>query len=162
MTDFRLPVHASDDELAEFADSLNPNLTPAEIRRAFFEAGAASVRSSTLTEEEVEDAHRELEERQLQEHLNNSTYVTVTSGKEDDFYWMTIPELPLAIESGTRFGVILVMVAALREYAEDWEARLRTAPNHAHNEDFVQLVGLSTDVELTRWLDYHQRKNESK
>jgi hypothetical protein len=42
-------------------------------------------------------------------------------------------------------------LAALREYAEDWSARLRFAPNHQDNWGLVQLVDLSSDAELATW-----------
>ncbi len=43
------------------------------------------------------------------------------------------------------------LVLTLREYAEDWDERLRTAPNHADNWALVQLVKLSTDEQLIAW-----------
>ncbi|PWC08116.1 prevent-host-death protein [Mycetocola zhujimingii] len=45
------------------------------------------------------------------------------------------------------------LILSLREYSEDWEARLRHAPNHADNWDLVQLVKLSTDEQLLEWFE---------
>ena len=44
------------------------------------------------------------------------------------------------------------MIVALREYAADWIARLRNAPNHAGNWLLVQMVQLSTDESLVDWV----------
>lgn len=45
------------------------------------------------------------------------------------------------------------LALSLREYAEDWDARLHTAPNHHDAWGLVQLVKLSTDDELRAWLE---------
>lgn len=45
------------------------------------------------------------------------------------------------------------LLLSLREYADDWEARLGTAPNHAQAWGLVQLIKLSTDVQLLDWFD---------
>ncbi len=42
---------------------------------------------------------------------------------------------------------------SLREYAEDWEARLQQAPNHRDNWALVQLIKLSSDEELLDWFE---------
>jgi hypothetical protein len=44
------------------------------------------------------------------------------------------------------------MIVALREYAEDWQDRLLDAPNHANNWALVQLITLSSEVQLREWL----------
>jgi hypothetical protein len=44
------------------------------------------------------------------------------------------------------------MVAALREYAEDWPEHLLEAPNHKENWGLVQMISLSTDEQLRAWL----------
>lgn len=41
---------------------------------------------------------------------------------------------------------------SLREYAEDWQARLLNAPNQQDNWGLVQLVSLSDDEQLKEWL----------
>ncbi|MFJ4667035.1 prevent-host-death protein [Kitasatospora purpeofusca] len=63
-----------------------------------------------------------------------------------------IPGLPVAAD-GTSFDeAIAEMVQALREYADDWQDRLRTAPNHQEHWGLVQLVSLSDDEQLAAWL----------
>jgi hypothetical protein len=44
------------------------------------------------------------------------------------------------------------MVVALRDYSDDWRARLRFAPNHAFHHGFVQLIGSKSDDELLDWI----------
>lgn len=63
-----------------------------------------------------------------------------------------IPGLPLAADGPTFDDAIAEMVEVLREYAEDWQGRLRTAQNHADNWGLVQLIELSDDQQLTDWL----------
>lgn len=63
-----------------------------------------------------------------------------------------LPGLPIAAD-GETFGEALdEMVAALREYAEDWADHLRHAPNHEQNWGLVQIIDLSSDAQLKDWL----------
>ncbi len=62
-----------------------------------------------------------------------------------------IPGLPIAADGATSEEAIDELIGAIREYAEDWQDRLRHAPNHQENWGIVQLVGLSDD-ELRAWL----------
>jgi hypothetical protein len=63
-----------------------------------------------------------------------------------------LPGLPIAGTGKTLSDALSDTVDALREYAEDWSDHLRHAPNHAGNWDLVQLIALSDDEQLTRWL----------
>jgi predicted RNase H-like HicB family nuclease len=63
-----------------------------------------------------------------------------------------IPGLPVAADGATFDEALAEMIDALREYAEDWEDRLRDAPNHGKNWALIQLIGLSTDDQLRDWL----------
>jgi predicted RNase H-like HicB family nuclease len=63
-----------------------------------------------------------------------------------------IPGLPVAADGATFDEAIGEMVQALREYAEDWQDRLRTAPNHQDNWGLVQLIALSDGRQLRDWL----------
>lgn len=58
-----------------------------------------------------------------------------------------VPGLPVAADGATFDEAIGEMADALREYAEDWQERLRTAPNHQDNWGLVQLIALSDDEE---------------
>jgi hypothetical protein len=62
-----------------------------------------------------------------------------------------IPGLPVAGAGATYDAAVADMSDALREYAEDW-VRLQQAPNHRENWGLVQLVRLSDDEQLYRWI----------
>ncbi len=71
---------------------------------------------------------------------------------EDGAWAVFVPGQPFAAEA-TELGEALAgFVDALREYAQDWEDHLHAASNHRSNGALVQLVGLSTDEQLTTWL----------
>jgi predicted RNase H-like HicB family nuclease len=63
-----------------------------------------------------------------------------------------IPGLPVAADGASFEEALTEMVAALREYAEDWQDHLLDAPNHRENWGLVQLIGLSDDDQLREWL----------
>lgn len=65
---------------------------------------------------------------------------------------LVLPGLPLHGDGRTFDDAVDDAVDALREYADDWNERLRTAPNHRQHRVVVELVELSTDDELRRWL----------
>lgn len=67
--------------------------------------------------------------------------------------WAVIlPGLPVHGDGETFDAALDDTITALREYAEDWNDRLRTAPNHAPHRPVVELVELSTDDQLRDWL----------
>ena len=67
--------------------------------------------------------------------------------------WAVIlPGLPVHGDGETFDDAIDDALDALREYAEDWNARLRAAPNHAQHHVVVELVELSDDDQLRDWL----------
>jgi predicted RNase H-like HicB family nuclease len=63
-----------------------------------------------------------------------------------------IPGLPVAADGGTFEEAISEMVAALREYAEDWQDHLLHAANHREHWGLVQMICLSSDEQLRKWL----------
>lgn len=71
---------------------------------------------------------------------------------EADGWSVFIPGLPIAADGATFAEAIAEMIAALREYADDWQERLLDAPNHRNNWGLVQLVSLSDDDQLRDWL----------
>ncbi|MHA3684636.1 type II toxin-antitoxin system prevent-host-death family antitoxin [Leucobacter sp. HY1908] len=94
----------------------------------------------------------------------------VSADKLQDYFFRTVvPGLEIAHESGRVIALmhsrpfvsegltvdeaLADMLHALREYAEDWEDHLSTAPNHAQNWALVQLVQLSSDEELLDWFE---------
>lgn len=63
-----------------------------------------------------------------------------------------IPGVPVAADGASFDEAITEMIAALREYAEDWQERLLDAPNHRDNWGLVHLISLSDDEQLRDWL----------
>lgn len=63
-----------------------------------------------------------------------------------------IPGVPVHGDANSFDEAIDDLIDALRDYAEDWNERLRSAPNHAHHRSLVKLVELSDDEELREWL----------
>ncbi|MCY3616885.1 MAG: prevent-host-death protein [Acidimicrobiaceae bacterium] len=62
-----------------------------------------------------------------------------------------LPGTPVAADGADLAEAVDEFVAALREYAEDWQARLRFAPNHQQHWPLVQLVSLASDADLAEW-----------
>lgn len=88
----------------------------------------------------------------LRAFLVRNTPAKVQVVNEDGAWAMFIPGLPLAAEGRTLEEATLDLIDALRDYAEDWEDHLRTAPNHEENWALVQIVDASTDEQLAEWL----------
>ncbi len=63
-----------------------------------------------------------------------------------------LPGLPLSGEGDDLDAALDDLIEALREYAADWNERLRTAPNHRGNWALATLVELSADDQLKGWL----------
>jgi predicted RNase H-like HicB family nuclease len=66
-----------------------------------------------------------------------------------------LPGLPVHGDGETFDDAIADTIVALREYAEDWNARLHAALNHRGHRSVVELVELSTDEQLREWLLGH-------
>ena len=71
---------------------------------------------------------------------------------DGDSWLAVVADSPIAAEGDDAADAIDELIEALREYAEDWSARLRLAPNHEQNWGLVQLVDHSTDDELRLWI----------
>ena len=63
-----------------------------------------------------------------------------------------LPGLPLHGDGETFEEAVDDTVVALREYAADWNERLRRYPNHIVNRPVVELVELSDDDQLRSWI----------
>jgi prevent-host-death family protein len=111
---------------------------------------AESGRPATLSREgrriAVVDADR------LREILAASRPSRAQMAHEAGGWSIVLPGLPIAADGATVEEVLDEMVQAMREYADDWTERLLTAPNHALNWDLVQLIELSDDNQLRKWL----------
>ncbi len=88
----------------------------------------------------------------LRRFLSSSVAPNVQVVNEDGAWAVFMPGQPFAAEATDLAEALADFVDALRDYAEDWEDHLHGAPNHRENWALVQLVGLSTDEQLTAWL----------
>lgn len=91
----------------------------------------------------------------LRKHFASTVSAKPEAAMDDGAWVMTIPGLPIAVEATLYEDAITELVYALEEYAEDWHGRLGQAPNHAGNWSLVQLVELSTEDQLKRWVTEH-------
>lgn len=71
---------------------------------------------------------------------------------EDGAWDAHLPGLPIAGSGASPALLVDDLVAAVREYAEDWHARLHAAPNHVHARPFVDHVDRCDDAALRAWL----------
>jgi predicted RNase H-like HicB family nuclease len=86
--------------------------------------------------------------RELSQLLPSRTAVVAEGGG-----WSAIlPGVPVHGDAETFDEAIDDLIDALREYAEDWNARLHRAPNHQKQRSIVELVELSDDAQLRDWL----------
>ncbi|MGW1462772.1 prevent-host-death protein [Streptomyces sp. NPDC002308] len=88
----------------------------------------------------------------LRHHLSWGCPMRAQAVAESGGWSIFIPGLPAAADGATFDGAVTEMVDALREYAEDWQERLRTAPDHRDNWGLEQLISLSDDQQLAAWL----------
>ena len=63
-----------------------------------------------------------------------------------------LPGLPVHGDGPTFEEAVEDLLEALREYADDWNARLLDAPNHREHWAVVELTQLASDDELRAWL----------
>jgi hypothetical protein len=71
---------------------------------------------------------------------------------EDGGWALLLEQTPVAVDGATFEEAVQEFIQALREYAEDWNDRLRLAPNHADNWGLVQLIDLSSDEQIINWI----------
>ncbi|MGH3341673.1 MAG: hypothetical protein ACRDPK_02090 [Carbonactinosporaceae bacterium] len=64
--------------------------------------------------------------------------------------------MPVHGDGETFEDAVSDLVDALREYAEDWNARPYLAPNHRDHRAVVELVELSSDEQLRDWIVGHE------
>ena len=71
---------------------------------------------------------------------------------DGDAWLAVLADSPISAEGDDAADAIDELIDAMREYAEDWSARLRLASNHEQNWGLVQLVDHSSDDELRAWI----------
>jgi antitoxin (DNA-binding transcriptional repressor) of toxin-antitoxin stability system len=90
----------------------------------------------------------------LRDYFFRTVSPRVNVFREDDRVVALMEGRPFASEGADVDGALDDLVLSLREYAEDWNARLAGSPNHEPAWALVQLVTLSTDDELRAWLEH--------
>lgn len=71
---------------------------------------------------------------------------------EDGAWAIFVPGMPIAAEAEDIDAAVDELIVAIGEYAEDWHARLRFAPNHQAHVAFVQFIDISTDQQIREWI----------
>lgn len=89
---------------------------------------------------------------QLRQHLSSAYPSKAEVVAEAGGWSVFVPGLPITADGPTFDEALNELVDALREYADDWQERLRLAPNHQANWSLVQLIALSDDRQLADWL----------
>lgn len=89
----------------------------------------------------------------LREHLAATTAANVSVFREDGRFIALMEGRPFVSEGTTVDEALADLLVSLREYAADWNERLKVAPNHQAAWALVQLVQLSTDEQLFDWFD---------
>ena len=92
-----------------------------------------------------------LDAERLRHFLTSVVPPCVKVVAESDGWSAFIPGLPVAGAGPTYEAAVADTADALREYAQDW-VRVQHAPNHRDNWGLVQLVALSDDDQLCRWI----------
>ena len=71
---------------------------------------------------------------------------------EADGWSVFLPGTPIAADGAELDEAVEEFIDALREYAQDWEDRLRLVPNHEHLWPLVLFVSMSSDDEIASWV----------
>lgn len=109
--------------------------------------GVATIQRGRMDPAAVVDAYRL---RRALARLIDANAQLVADGADE--WAMFLPGYPIAGSGTTPEEAVADVIDALREYVDDWQTRLQHAPNHRDNWGLVQLVSLSSDRDLERWL----------
>ena len=71
---------------------------------------------------------------------------------EEGGWSVFLPGTPIAADGADLEEAVEEFIDALREYAQDWEERLRLAANHEHLWPLVMFVAMSSDAEVANWV----------
>lgn len=107
---------------------------------------------STIRRREHHDPAAIVNARLLRDFFESTVENNVQLASEDGVWLMYMPGQSFAAEANTLDEVIADFIEGLRDYAETWAEHFSTASNHSKNWALVQLVTLSDDEQLTRWL----------
>jgi hypothetical protein len=126
--------------------------TTSSARTSFKRVIDGAVRGSSVTVRRDGDSVAVVDATRYRRFLARTVAADVRVLEEDGVFAMIMADPAIAVEDEDYEALVADMVLALREYAEDWQDHLLSAPNHAENWGLVQLVELSDDAQLTAWL----------
>lgn len=126
-------------------------------RKNFREMFDAATRGKAVTIRRGEETAAIMSADRLREHLFRTVEPRAHVFSEEGRWIVLLSGRPFVSEGGTVDEAIADLVLTLREYAQDWDERLRLAPNHEQNWALVQLINLSTDEELVEWIEHGGR-----
>jgi hypothetical protein len=126
--------------------------TTSSARTSFKRVIDGAVRGSSVTVRRDGDSVAVVDATRYRRFLARTVVVDVRVLEEDGVFAMIMADPAIAVEDEDYEALVADMVLALREYAEDWQDHLLSAPNHTENWGLVQLVELSDDAQLSAWL----------
>ena len=124
-----------------------------EVRSHLKEVLDATARGHTVTLLRDGQLSAVMPVERIRSHLFRTVLPRISVTREDGLTIALMEGRPFVSEGADIDSALEDLALSLREYAEDWEARLQHAPNHAENWALVQLVKLSTDEQLRDWFE---------
>ena len=113
----------------------------------------ATARGRTVTVQRDGQLSAVMPVDRLRTYFSRTVSPRVRVTREGDRTIALMDGRPFVSEGTNVDGALADLALSLREYAEDWDDRLESAPNHAGNWALVQLIKLSTDEQLLEWLE---------
>lgn len=142
-------THSSEPAMPITADFDSFTAARTHLKQAF----DANAHGRTVTLRRDDQLSAMLPVERLRAYFVQTVSPRVRVFREDGRVIALMEDRPFVSEGATIDDALVDLVLSLREYAEDWEARLQQAPNHAQSWALVQLVKLSSDEQLLDWLD---------
>ena len=123
-----------------------------EARANFKNVLDAAILGKSVTVHRDSQAVAVVDADRYRKYLAHTVTVDVRVFEEDGAFAMAMTDPGIAVEHDDYSALVAEMTLAMREYAEDWQDHLSSAPNHAENWGLVQLIELSDDEQLAAWL----------
>ncbi|MGY3567958.1 hypothetical protein [Sinomonas sp. RB5] len=102
-----------------------------EARKALSSILDASARGGASIISRAHDAAAVVDAGRLRGYLSRTIESHAVTVHEDGAWAILLPGIPVAAEAAALDDAVADCVAALREYAADWEDHLSKTPNHA-------------------------------
>lgn len=138
------PQHADETGALWFRSSTEPH-------RHFKDALDAAERGRLVVIEDSSSRAAVVDADRLRVTLSDLLTARPQAVAEADGWSLFIPGLPIGADASSLDQAVADLVDALREYAADWHAGLRSVPNHLAHWALFQLIDLSSDDQLRSW-----------